>query len=336
MRKIKVGVISFEHMHALSYTKALKGIADAELVGIADSDTFRGTEMAFRFGTTYYADYKELLQTDIDGVIVCTCNKLHAPVVVDAANAGKHILVEKPFSISYEASKAMLQACIDNKVKIMTAFPLRFNQAVQNAKKAVDNGEIGDILCITGINHGKIPSGWFLDKELSGGGAVMDHTVHVADLMRWFVRSEVSTVYAESDALIHNKGIDDCGLLSVEFENGVFGTIDTSWAHHKSYPVWPEVYMEIIGTKGVITLDAFKQIERVYTETEVYDEVWGSDGDAGLVEEFAEVLRKGKSPLVTGLDGARATEIALTAYKSSESHRVEAVVKKSYGYECGL
>jgi len=155
----------------------------------------------------------------------------------------------------------------------------------------------------------------------------MDHTVHVADLMRWFTNSEVKTVYAESGALIHNKGIDDCGILNVEFENGVFATIDASWAHHKNYSIWPEVYLEVVGTEGVIVLDAFKQNQRVYAEDNIYDDVWGSDGDAGLVQEFVDVLRTGREPRVSGLDGARAMEIGLAAYKSSESHRVEKVIR---------
>lgn len=330
MKKVRIGVISFEHMHAVSYTKSLLKMPGAELAGIADSDMERGQEMASRFHASYYQDYRELLRENIDGVIICTCNKLHAPVVVDAANAGKHILVEKPFSIHERDAQMMISTCRNNNVKIMTAFPLRFNQAVINAKQAVDKGEIGKILCITGINHGKIPSGWFLDKNLSGGGAVMDHTVHVADLMRWFTGSEVKTVYAESGELLHNKGIDDCGLLCVEFENGVFATIDTSWAHHKNYTIWPEVYMEIIGTEGVIVLDAFRQNERVFYENTITDEVWGSNGDEGLVREFVEVVMTGREPLVTGIDGARAMEIALAAYQSSESHIVQALNRQTY------
>jgi predicted dehydrogenase len=325
MKNIKIGVISFEHMHALSYTSALKDIEGVELIGIADSDSYRGTEMAAKFDTKYYKDYKEMLKTDVDGVIVCTNNMLHAQVVVGAANAQKDILVEKPFSVNYESAEIMLNACKKNDVNIMTAFPLRFNQAVINGKKAIDNGEIGKILSITGINHGKIPSGWFLDKNLSGGGCVMDHTVHIADLMRWFTQSEVKSVYAESGALIHNKGIDDCGILNVEFENGVFATIDTSWAHHDNYRIWPEIYMEIVGTEGVITIDAFKQSEEVYSKDSIYDDPWGSDGDADLIREFVDVIRERRKPLVTGLDGARAMEIALAAYKSSDSHKVEAV-----------
>ncbi len=330
MKNIKVGVISFEHMHAVSYTNALVKLPGAELAGIADHDAARGKEMAARFNTGYYSDYRELLAEDMEGVIICTSNRLHTAVTIDAAKAGKHILVEKPFAVSYENADAMLKACRENNVRIMTAFPLRFNQAVVNARKAVENGEIGRILSITGINHGKIPSGWFLDKYLAGGGAVMDHTVHIADLMRWFVKSEAGTVYAESGPLIHNREIDDCGILSIEFENGVFGTIDTSWAHHRNYTIWPEVYMEIIGTRGVIVLDAFKQTERVYAENEIYDDRWGSDGDEGLVQEFIQAVGCGREPMVTGIDGSRAMEIALAAYKSSESHKAEKVIRMEY------
>ena len=328
MEKIKIGMVSFEHMHALSYAKALSKMEDVEISGVADSDMYRGTQAASMFNTKYYQDYRKLLETPVDGVVICTCNKLHMPTVIDAAKAHKYIMVEKPFATNTKEADAMLKACRDNGVKMMTAFPLRFNQAVIEAKKQIDRGDIGDILCITGINHGKMPSGWFLDINKSGGGAIIDHTVHVADLMRWFTGSEVKTVYAETGNMLYNTGIDDCGILNVEFENGVFATIDTSWAHHKNYPIWPEVYMEIIGTKGVLKVDAFKQVERIYSEEsgEITDDVWGSDGDEGLMREFVNTIKTGKEPSETGLDGAKAMWIALAAYASSKSHKVEKVV----------
>ncbi|WP_052447452.1 Gfo/Idh/MocA family protein [Clostridium polynesiense] len=327
MDKIKVGIISFEHMHALSYTNSLMMMENVEVVGIADDNEFRGTEMASRFNTKYYRDYKDLLKTDVQGVVICTSNKYHAVTAVDAANAGKHILVEKPFATNYEDAKLMLEAAKRNNVKLMTAFPMRFSQGIISAKEAVDRGDIGEILCITGINHGKIPSGWFLNKELSGGGAIMDHTVHIADLMRWFTNSSYTSAYCEGGELIHNQGIDDCGIVTVEFENGVFGTIDCSWGHHKNYTIWPEVYMEIMGTKGVIEVEAFKQTIRVFDSSNnvIEDVEWGSDGDAGLVREFVRAIETGDDPKVTGLDGARAMEVAIAAYKSRESHRKEAI-----------
>lgn len=324
---IKVGVISFEHMHGLSYSNALSEMKDVQIAGIADKDEFRGTQMAARFGAQYYSDYHDLLRTDIDGVVVCTNNKMHCQVSVDAANQGKHILVEKPFAIDRVSAERMLKAASDNGVRIMNAFPMRFNPNVVEAKRIIDAGEIGKILCITGINHGKIPSGWFIDPALSGGGGVMDHTVHLADLMRWFVGSEYRTVYCESGNLIHNRNIDDCGIVTVGFENGTFATIDCSWAHHKNYPIWPQVDMEIIGTKGVLQVKAFGQVERVYDAlgNTIEDVVWNEDGDEGLMREFVQVCRTGKAPLASGMDGARAMEVALAAYQSTITHEVAEV-----------
>ncbi|MEG1873994.1 MAG: Gfo/Idh/MocA family oxidoreductase [Angelakisella sp.] len=327
MKKIKIGVISFEHMHALSYTTALLELPGVELVGIADSDEFRGTRMAARFHTKYYADYRELLDTDIDGVIICTCNRLHCEVSVAAAKKGKHILVEKPFAIDLPSAELMLRTAKENGVCIMNAFPVRFNPNVVEAKQIIDHGDIGEILSITGINHGKIPSGWFLDPAQSGGGGVMDHTVHLADIIRWFTGSEFCSVYCESGSLLHNKNIDDCGIVMAELDSGAFVTIDCSWAHHKNYPIWPQVDLEIIGTKGVLEVRAFGQVNHLVDGENNRNEdlVYNEDGDEGLVREFVEVCRTGREPTASGLDGARALEVAVAAYQSTRSHQKVAV-----------
>lgn len=327
MSKIKIGVISFDHMHALSYTRQLMDIKDVELYGIADENEFRGTTMASQFHTSYFSDYHELLDKDIDGVIICTDNSRHCQISVEAALKGKNILVEKPFALTSEQAKEMVTAANKAKVRIMNAFPMRFNPNVLKAKEIIDTGEIGDILSITGINHGKIPSGWFLDKTRSGGGGVMDHTVHLADLIRWFTGSEYKTVYCESGNLIHNMNIDDCGIVMAEMENNIFVSIDCSWAHHKNYPIWPQVDMEIIGTKGTIEVQAFGQINRMVDAPNnmIEDIVWNEDGDAGLIREFVDVCRTGKKPIADGIDGARALEVAIAAYQSTQSHHVQKV-----------
>lgn len=327
MNKIRIGVVSFEHMHALSYTKALCKIEGVQLVGIADTDEFRGTKMAYSFKTKYFSNYKELLDSSLDGVIICTNNNMHCEVSVEALKRKINILVEKPFAVTEEQAKLMLDTAISNDVKIMNAFPMRFNPSVIEAKAMVDAGEIGDILCITGINHGKIPSGWFIDPKLSGGGCVMDHTVHLADLIRWFTKSEYKSVSCEAGDLIHNKNIDDAGLVMVNLENGVFATIDCSWAHHKNYPIWPQVDMEIIGTKGSLEVKSFAQVNHIVDplSDKTEDIYWNEDGDEGLIREFVEVCQTGKEPNASGLDGARALEVAVAAYKALASHKTEEV-----------
>jgi predicted dehydrogenase len=327
MKKIRIGVASFEHMHAKSYTRQASLMENVELVGIYDGDEYRGTEMASLFHTTYYSSYDDLLDAGLDGVIICTNNRDHAPFVVKAAARKVNILVEKPFAVNLEDAEAMLSACKENGVRIMNAFPLRFNPNIIEAKKEIDEGKIGNILCITGINHGKIPSGWFLDRTLSGGGGIMDHTVHLADLIRWFSASEYKNVYCEGGCLLHDKGIDDTGLVMAEMENGVFATIDCSWAHHANYPIWPQVDMEIIGTKGVLEVKAFAQVNHYVDEAQgkIEDISWDEGGDEGLVREFVDVCATGREPLASGLDGARALEVTDGAYRSLASHKKEEV-----------
>lgn len=322
MKELRIGVVSFEHMHAQSYTQELVKYAEVTLVGIADENEKRGREMAATFKTNYYQGYESLLEQQLDGVVICTNNRDHAKVSIAAAKKGIHILVEKPFATTIADAHAMLEAAREANVQIMNAFPMRFNPNVIAAKKKIDAGLIGEVLTITSINHGKIPGGWFIDPALSGGGAVMDHTVHLGDLIRWFTGSEIKSVFCESGELLHHKGIDDTGLVMIELNNGVSATIDCSWAHHTNYPIWAQVDMQIIGTKGVIELKAFAQVLHLDDQTnQRFEDIgWNETGDEGLIKEFVQVCATGRTPLVTGLDGLRALEIALASYESSRTN----------------
>ena len=322
MKELRIGVVSFEHMHAQSYTQELVKYPEVTLVGIADENEKRGREMAATFKTNYYQRYESLLEQQLDGVVICTNNRDHAKVSIAAAKKGIHILVEKPFATTIADAHAMLEAAREANVQIMNAFPMRFNPNVIAAKKKIDAGLIGQVLTITSINHGKIPGGWFIDPALSGGGAVMDHTVHLGDLIRWFTGSEIKNVFCESGELLHHKGIDDTGLVMIELDNGVSATIDCSWAHHTNYPIWAQVDMQIIGTKGVIELKAFAQVLHLDDQTnQRFEDIgWNETGDEGLIKEFVQVCATGKTPLVTGLDGLRALEIALASYESSRTN----------------
>jgi predicted dehydrogenase len=324
MKELRIGVVSFEHMHAQSYTQELVKYPEVTLVGIADENEKRGREMAATFKTNYYQGYESLLEQQLDGVVICTNNRDHAKVSIAAAKKGIHILVEKPFATTIADAHAMLEAAREANVQIMNAFPMRFNPNVIAAKKKIDAGLIGQVLTITSINHGKIPGGWFIDPALSGGGAVMDHTVHLGDLIRWFTGSEIKSVFCESGELLHHKGIDDTGLVMIELDNGVSATIDCSWAHHTNYPIWAQVDMQIIGTKGVIELKAFAQVLHLDDQTnQRFEDIgWNETGDEGLIKEFVQVCATGKTPLVTGLDGLRALEIALASYESSRTNEV--------------
>ncbi|MHB1404716.1 MAG: Gfo/Idh/MocA family protein [Desulfitobacteriaceae bacterium] len=315
---VRIGIISFAHMHAFSYAKALGALPGVKLVGIADDDQERGQDAAHLYGTNFYPNYEALLEDDIDGVIICSENARHAELTLAAAAHRKHVLCEKPIATNLDDAQSMISACEQAGVHLSVAFPCRFHPAAQRLKQVLDSGNLGDILAIKSTNHGKMPGGWFLDKGMAGGGAVMDHTVHVVDLIRWFFGMEITRIYAEADTLLHDVEVEDTGLLSLEIGNRIMATLDTSWSRPPAFPTWGDVTMEIVGTQGVTNLDLFAENIVVFGRGALttHYESWGSDADANLIADFVRCLEAGKKPLVSGWDGLKALEVALAAYHS--------------------
>ncbi|AHV96760.1 oxidoreductase [Paenibacillus sabinae T27] len=320
---IKIGIASFAHMHAMGYMDALLQIDGAELAGIWDEDAEKGQEIAGRYQTAYYPELNQLIGSGIDAVIVCSENVRHIDCVMAAAGAGKHVLCEKPLATRVEDALAMIAACRENGVLLQTAFPVRFQTSIRRGKELLDSGVYGKILAMKGTNRGRIPGGWFLDKELSGGGAVMDHTVHVVDVMRWYMGAEVTNVYAEAASRFSEGKIDDCGILTMEFDNGVFASLDCSWSRNRNFPTWGDVTLDVICEYGVLSINAFNQKMSVYrNDNGVSWDYWGDNMDLELIRDFVRSVSEGaKTPSVTGEDGLRALEVALAAYRSAEDHR---------------
>lgn len=317
---VKIGTMSFAHMHSRSYAQCINEMPEAVFVGVADDDPKRGKEMAENFGTKFFPSYEALLE-QVDAVIITPENIKHLPLTLMAAKAGKHVLCEKPISTNVADARAMIDACKKHNVKLMTAFPCRYSPAMIRVKEAVDAGQIGDILAIKSTNRGRMPGGWFIELEKSGGGAVIDHTVHVADLMRWVLRSEAVEVYAEISNLMHHEKYDDVGELTITFDNGVFSTLDTSWSRPKSFPTWGDVTMDIVGTNGVISLDMFAQNIVCYDDRKmsVNWANWGSGVDYGMVKDFVDSVANDLPVPITGEDGLKALEVAVAAYKSRDT-----------------
>lgn len=318
---VKIGMMSFAHMHSSSYAACINQIPEAEMVGIADHDPERGRKMAETFGTRYFPNYRALLEADIDAVVIGSENIRHRELATMAAAAGKHILCEKPIATTVADAQAMIDAAKKANVQLMTAFPCRFSPAMVRVKEEVDGGCVGDILAIKGTNRGRMPGGWFIELDKSGGGAVIDHTVHVADLMRWVLRSDPVEVYAEISNLMHHEKYDDIGELTITFDNGVFTTLDTSWSRPKSFPTWGDVTMEIVGTNGVISMDMFAQNIVHYSDETmgVTWHNWGSNIDYLMVRDFVTSVAANVPVSVTGEDGLKALEVALGAYRSQET-----------------
>jgi predicted dehydrogenase len=318
---VKVGVLSTAHLHVDSYVAQLRGLSDeAELVGVWDDDATRRTSKAAEYGVPEFDDADALLE-QADAVIVCSENAKHRPLVERAARAGRHVLCEKPLATTPDDARAMVDACHAADVQLMTAFPTRFSPTFGELVASVRRGDLGEILAVRGTNRGRCPGGWFTQKELSGGGAVMDHTVHVADLLRVLLESEPVTVFCEADNGILHGDFDDTGFLAITFENGVFATLDASWSRPQTFPTWGDVTLGVTGTKGVIELDMFAQEATHYDDARgrVRYVDWGSNIDAGLVAAWVRALASGQIVPVTGEDGLRAVEVVEAAYRSVET-----------------
>lgn len=330
---MKIGIMSFAHHHAEAYIHNLAAIPGVDLAGVADEDSQRGRKFAQQFNTTFYASYQDLLAAGLDGVIITSENSKHRPMVEMAASAGVHVMCEKPLATTVGDAEAIVNACDRAGVILMTAFPMRFSAPLVAIKTRLDAGELGQVYAFNATNQGELPTKhrpWFVDKTLAGGGAVADHTVHLVDIMRWYLGSEVSEVYTQVNRIFHADEVEvETGALEMlTFRNGVFATIDASWSRPPYWPTWGGLAFEMITERGAVIIDAFKQNLTLYThqlERPVWS-YWGSDANQAMVNEFVEAVRENRPARVTGEDGLRAVEVVEAAYRSAgtgQSVRVE-------------
>lgn len=322
---IKVGIMSFAHMHALGYAAAVNTLKSATLAAVWDDDRERGAKYAGEFGTQFIGDRDAFLSSGLDAVIITSENMKHREMVEAAAKAGLWILCEKPLAPTVADAQAMIDACKKAKVGLGTAFPCRYIAPLVSLKEQVASGELGEIYAASCTNNGSLPGGWFADPALSGGGATMDHTVHVADVLRWMTGKEFTKVYCEMGTVIHEGlGTDDLGSVHMEMEGGIKVSHIASWNRAKSFPTWGDVTLEVIGERGVARLDGFRQKIDVYSDAAMKAEwvYWGGNSDLGLVQDFVSSVIERREPAVTGIDGLRAVEVTVAAYESAASGRM--------------
>jgi predicted dehydrogenase len=164
---------------------------------------------------------------------------------------------------------------------------------------------------------------WFVDPRLAGGGAVMDHTVHVVDALRWLLEAEFTRVFARAATRLYDLPVEDCGLLSMEMSNGAFVTLDTSWSRpNRSFPLWGDVSMSIIGSEGVLELELFPWTLSFYSEETGKHVAIPHDGDLNraMLQNFVKAIRGEAVISANGEDGLRALEVVEAAYHSIGSN----------------
>ena len=319
----RVGFVSAAHLHIWSYHHAFTRAEGIEMVGIFDSDAERGNAFAAKTGLPAFESL-ELLLENVDAVIIASENRHHAAHISAAARANKHFICEKPIATT-RVEITQIESALQGFEKVgMTAFPCRFAPAYQSLKKKVQAGNIGQIRGATTTNRGTCPFSWFTQPDLSGGGAMIDHVVHVTDLLLDLFGSPVESVQAQIGNQMYQQEWDDTAMVTLNFANGVFASLDSSWTRLPSYKTWGDVTMTLVGDKGVLELDLFGHDLDIYRAGEPSHSVIGvgSDFDALLIQEFLDAIRDGKRPTVTVQDGLRASEVAIAAYESVRSGQV--------------
>ena len=232
----------------------LKGIDGTKILAVADTIEERAKNAADSYNSTtkIFTDYKELLKmSEIDIVHICTPSGLHAQMCIDALNAGKHVLCEKPLCLNVKDADNVIEAAKRSNKKMFVVKQNRFNVPIRILRDALDKGMFGKLYSINAnVIWNRRPeyyqeADWRGTKELDGG-ALMTQASHFVDMLQW-IGGSVKSVFAKTDKFLHNIETEDTGVLILRFESGALGTIYyTTCAYDKNI----EGSITVLGTKG--------------------------------------------------------------------------------------
>jgi len=335
MEKLKVGIVGSAFVSNL-HAEAFQEVAEAEIVAVCSPNKSHVEDFSRKWKIpTALTDYRKLMdRKDVDVVAVGIPNHLHREVVVAAAQAGKHIILEKPIAHTLADADAMIAACKEHKVKLMYAETICFSPKYVRAKQLVAENAIGDLyMAKQGEKHSGPHSDWFYDVARSGGGALMDMGCHGIEWARWmYGKPKVRSVVAHCQ-LVYHKGRtqgDDNSVVILEFENGAIAVIEDSWARHGGM----DDRIELYGTGGVIHCDLLRGSSMETYSSKGYGYAVEKAGETkgwtftvfeepylyGFPHEMRHFIRcvLGEDDLIeSGEDGRATLEIIYAAYESA-------------------
>jgi predicted dehydrogenase len=329
---VNVGVIGLGmgRYHLEGYLKA----PNVKVIGLADLDENRLKDCNNHYGIeNTFKDYNDLLALkELDAVTVAVPNYLHKSISMDALNAGKNVLVEKPMALNAEEGQEMLDTAKKQGLILMLHFNNRYRADVQMIKKYVDGGEFGDIyFAKTGwVRRRGVPGAgsWFSNKKLSGGGPLIDLGVHVIDMTMYMMGCPKPV--SVSGCAVHGFpefskygtfDVEDFASAYIRFDNGATMAVEVSWAQNCSSE---RQYSEIYGTKAGASISPLT----IWTESNgtMIDIEPKSLKGISQFEHFAECILEKKTPISSAEDGVRMMKILDAIYASSETKR-EIVIK---------
>ncbi|MCK5628380.1 Gfo/Idh/MocA family oxidoreductase [Candidatus Bathyarchaeota archaeon] len=306
MKKLDVAVIGtgfWGKNHARIYTE----LDSTQLVAICDVNPERAKSIANKFGVKAYTDSRRMLKNEeVEAVSVCTRSTSLFKEAYSALKAEKHVLVEKPMSTNSKQASKLLQAAEEHHVCLTVGFLMRFIPGIQKIREDIETKKIGELVCATA----KRVSFW--PERIGDVGVVKDTAIHDIDIMRFVFNEDPIAVYAKTGSMRHRK-FEDYSQIMMTYKDGKSAFIESNWL-----TPYKTRNLVVTGSKAIMKLDYITQ------------EVWIEEASQNLqprfprqeplkleLQHFTECVLKDKKPLVTGVDGLKALEIAEAALKSS-------------------
>ncbi len=330
-RVVNIGILGGGLIGSI-HAKAIAEVPNARLTVVIDAATERADALASEYGVAAEYDLGVALKRDdLDAVHVCTPSGTHAKLGTIIADAGKHVLVEKPLDISLAAGKRLVEAGKRNGVKVAVIFQKRFTPAAQRVHQAMAGGELGKLIqCDAYVKWYRDPkyysdSPWHGTWAMDGGGALINQGVHMVDLLKW-IGGPVRSVVAKRRTALHPIEVEDLIDALVEFENGALGVIQASTA---LYPGFPE-RLDVHGSRGSAVIEGSDLAEWAVQgqETESREGALPSGAsDPGaighryhvpVIQDFVDAIIEDREPMVSGQDGLETLELVMAIYKSAQ------------------
>ena len=326
--QVRLGLIGAGRI-AQVHIKAYEAVPDARWVAVADVVQANREHVAAQLHATPYEDYRELLaRDDVDAVLICTPNSLHAEMALAAAKAGKHIFCQKPIALTLSDADAMIEATRQAGVVFQIGLMLRFTPPMAQIKQMIDEGVLGDLITVRGVAFGWEPNDEWFYIPSKGGGVILDTLIHFADLFQWFA-GRATRVYAEGGPFVlegakkHNS--PDNAELLFRFQSGAMGSIYGTWTGgHGDFEI------EVYGSRGAVTVtfldkQAYTLFLKGQTQTQSFSypagwnfpdtlHVWGYGSEA---RHFVDTILGRARPMATGEDGRAALQLVLAAHESA-------------------
>jgi myo-inositol 2-dehydrogenase / D-chiro-inositol 1-dehydrogenase len=326
---ITIGLIGAGKIGRVHATNLVTRIPNAKLVAVSDVYLDAAKKFATDFGIAQvFENHQPILENpEIDAVAICTISETHAPLISEAAKAGKHIFCEKPIALDLAKIDAALETVRKHNVKLQVGFNRRFDANFKQVRDVVQSGQIGEpqILRITSRDPAPPP----LEYVKNSGGIFLDMTIHDFDMARFLMGSEVTEVYATGNVLVDpaigEAGDIDTAIISLRFANGALGCIDNCRKAVYGY----DQRVEVLGSKGMVESGNNIANKAVVSDSSgthgalplyFYLERY-MDAYAAELQAFVNAIQKDEATPVTGDDGRAPLAIGLAALKSLKENR---------------